>query len=204
MSFVPELLSSTGSGAAGYPTQEEPAGASQDIVGVFTQSGEQLFVSARPASVRFMEGAYIAQHPVESGGTISDNRVFGPVEVDITFYVTDYVQTMQRIMSAYKGEELLSVRTMTGIYDNMCIVMVPHDEVPDMAGVVMLNMRLSEVLLVQAQYEALPPAKVSAANDASTKKRGEVTPKKVASGESDEKARGTLALSAAQKIGLAN
>jgi hypothetical protein len=171
VSPVPRLLDSGGSGGISQARE------AVDIVGVWDADGEQLFPLARPANGAVSEWASLAEHPVESGGTVADHRIVMPVEIEIAFYVTDTGNTFKRIQSAFHSRELLTVQTRAGIYENLAIVDMSHTETPDKADVIDVALSLKEVLLVKAQYHALPRAKVRKANDASTVDRGEQRPK---------------------------
>jgi hypothetical protein len=153
--------------------------AAVDVVGVYDRRMNQLFPLARPAKANINESARIAEHPVESGGTISDNRVIQPVEIELILYVTDYENTYKRIKAAFLANELLTVQTRTGIYQNMAIEAMPHEESPVKIGVLDMMLRLKEIKLVKAQFQALPPRQVKYPKDTSTVDRGEQKQKSV-------------------------
>ncbi|MDR1367875.1 MAG: hypothetical protein LBJ76_04065 [Candidatus Accumulibacter sp.] len=161
------------------------ASAAVDVVGVYNSAMNQLFPLARPAKAVVTEAAKIAEHPVESGGTISDHRIILPTEIELTLYVTDYRNTYQRIKAAFLSNELLIVQTRTGLYENMAITAIPHEETTGKHDVLDMTFRLKEVKLVRAQFQALPPQQVKKTNDASTVDRGEQKPKSVAAKGSD-------------------
>ena len=171
-------MSGMGGTFAGMGGSPMGGSAAVDVVAIYGKDMDQLFPMARPAKATVMQSAKLAEHPVESGGTIVDNRVILPVEIEMTFYVTEYESTYARIKTAFLGEELLTVQTLSGVYDNMAIEAMPHDESPESVGVLVMSMKLKEIKLVQAQFQALPPQKVQSKNDASTVNRGEQTPKK--------------------------
>ena len=179
MSIVPSLSQSGGniSQTETHGSQSSNASAAVDVVAVYGKSGEQLFPLARPAKATVLHSAKLAEHPVESGGTIVDNRVILPVEIELTLYVTEYKTTYERLKTAFLGKELLSVQTRAGIFPDMAIEAMPHDEVPESVDVFVLNLKLKEIKLVKAQFQALPPQKVSSKNNASTIDRGEQKPK---------------------------
>jgi hypothetical protein len=152
------------------------ASAAADVVAVYNQNGEQLFPLARPGKATILQSARLAEHPVESGGTIVDNRVIQPVEIEMALYVTEYKNTYERLKAAFFGNELLIVHTRSGIFENMAIEAMPHEETPDSVDVLPLSLKLREIKLVTAQFQALPPQKVAKKNDASTVNRGEQKP----------------------------
>jgi hypothetical protein len=151
--------------------------AAADVVGVFDENMAQAFPLARPGKAAVTESATLAEHPVESGGVIVDNRVIEPTEIELYLYVTRYEETYPEIREAFLGQKLLTVQTRTGIYENMAITEMPHEEAPDMEGAIVLSLSLREIRLVEATFQTLPPKKVKKKNDASTVDRGEQKPK---------------------------
>jgi hypothetical protein len=181
MSLVPSI----NQGARGNITRTETHGnaspqssAAVDVVAVFGANGEQLFPLARPAKASISRWSKIAEHPVESGGKIVDNRVIQPTEIELTLYVTEIATTYERLKTAFLGNELITVQTRAGIFADMAIEGMPHDETPESADVFVLQLELKEVKLVTAQFQALPPQKVRSKNDASTVNRGEQNTRK--------------------------
>lgn len=146
-----------------------------DVVGVFDSGFNQVFPEARPIKATVKETARGMEHPVEDGSTITDHRVIDPVEIELTTLLVgdEYPDTYGRIKSLFKGIELLTVQTKTGSYENMMIVEMPHDETADVYDGIPMALKLREVQLVTAQFQALPPAAVQTKRHASTVKRGE-------------------------------
>jgi hypothetical protein len=162
-----------------------------DVVAVLDEQMTQLFPMARPGKAVINESAKLAEHPVESGGTIVDHRVIQPVEIDLEVYVTKYAETYQKIRSAFYGNSLLKVQTRSGLYENMAIEAMPHEESPEMVDVFTMSIKLREINLVTAQFVALPPSRVAQSNDASTVDRGEQKPKSALASLDDSNTRFT-------------
>lgn len=153
-----------------------------DVVGVFDSDFNQLFPEGRPIKATIKETAKGMEHPVEDGSTITDHRVIEPTEIQLTLVLVgeEYPDTYGTIKALFAKSELLIVQTKTGSYPNMMIVEMPHDETADVYDGIPMDLTLREVLLVTAQFQALPPASVQPAagkRHASTVKRGEQTGK---------------------------
>lgn len=146
-----------------------------DVVGVFDSGFQQLFADARPIRALVREGSKLMEHPVESGATITDHRVFLPVLIELHMILTpdSYQDTFQQIKTAWKELNLLSVQTKSDTYSNMLIEELPHDEQPEMFDTVAVGLRLRQVILVEAQYAQLPAKEVKKKSNASTVKTGQ-------------------------------
>ncbi|MDR0736818.1 MAG: hypothetical protein LBF51_08350 [Zoogloeaceae bacterium] len=162
--------------------------AAQDVVAVMDGEYRPLFELARPAKASVNEYSKLAEHPVESGGTIVDNRVIQPTEIEMMVWVTDYANTYPRIKQAFNRHELFIVQMRTGIYENMALEAIPHEETAESFDVVEMALKFREVKLVAAQFQSLPPAKVSSKRDASTVDKGEQKPKSVLAQTADKAA----------------
>jgi hypothetical protein len=156
-----------------------------DVVGVFDADFNQVFPEGRPIKATIKETARGMEHPIENGSTITDHRVIDPSEITLTLMLVgeEYPDTYGRIKALFQKSELLTVQTKTGSYPSMMIIEMPHDETSDVFDAVPMELKLREVLLVTAQFQALPPAAVQSGTDgrgkrnASTVKRGEQTGK---------------------------
>lgn len=146
-----------------------------DVVGVFDSGFRQVFPEGRPIKAMVNETAKAMEHPIENGSTITDHRIIEPVEIELTVMLAseDYRDTYSRIRAFFFQTELLIVQTKTGSYPNMIIVGMPHDETADVYDAIPLAIKLKEVQLVTAQFQALPPRAVKNPRDTSTVKRGE-------------------------------
>lgn len=155
-----------------------------DVVGVFDSSFAQVFPQARPLKATVRPSAKLMDHPVESGGSITDHRVILPTEIELTLILShaEFRDTYGQIEQRFLDTETLVVQTSMGSYPDMVIEAMPHDEVGGDVGMVAMNLKFREVILVTAQFQALPPAAVDqpatgekGKRNASTVKRGEQT-----------------------------
>lgn len=155
------------------------ATAAVDVVGIYDSGFNQLVPDARPVKAIITRSAKVMEHPVENGATITDHRVIEPVEIELALLLNDedYRSTYRNIFAIFERADLITVQTRVDTYPNMLIAAMPHDEVPEMQTAVPLVLKLREVLLVKAQFQALPPKSVSAGKtrNQSTVKRGEQT-----------------------------
>lgn len=149
--------------------------AAQDVVGVFDESFNQLFVLARPMRALIRDGSKLMKHPIETGGTIADHRVFEPIGIELSMILdpTEYQNTYQEIKSAYKGNSKLIVQTRVDTYVDMVILEMPHDETGEMADTIAIGLKLEEAVFVDPQYAQLPPSKVKKSSNSSTAKTGQ-------------------------------
>jgi len=149
-------------------------GAHVDVVGIFDSNFNQRFVNARPVNASIKETSKFMEHPLEDGGTIVDHKVIEPVEIDFSLVLKpkDYHNTYQQLRRAWLGNELFSVQTRTGTYNNMAFVSIPHDETVEMFGTVAVALSLREVRYVRATFETLPTGSTKEPKDTDTKDRG--------------------------------
>lgn len=149
--------------------------ATQDVVGVFDASLNQLFVDARPIKAMIKPTSKFMDHPGETGITITDHRIFQPVEIELSLILkaATFRDTYQQIKAAYIALTALSVQTKADTYSNMYIIDMPHDEDPELFDTISLALKLREVNLVTAQYAQLPASQVAKKSNSSTTKTGQ-------------------------------
>lgn len=119
-----------------------------DVVGIFDlQSFNQLFAKARAIKAKVAETASVMSHPVEDGSTITDHTIINPIEIELSCIIAseDYRTEYESIKSYYLKSTLLAVQTRSGVYRNMLISAMPHDEDPEFFGAITLAIKLVEV-----------------------------------------------------------
>lgn len=151
---------------------------STDVVGVYDEDFNQLFNLARPIKANVNRPARLMDQPIENGSLTTDFRIILPVEIEMNMIVQAYEQsgTYAQIVAAFLSTQLLTVQTKMGVFPNMAIEAMPHDESADMYTAVPLALKMREVLIVDVQFQALPPEAVAAPSDQSTVQRGDQTP----------------------------
>lgn len=171
---------------------QSPSNRAIDVVGIFDEDFQQLAPGARPMQAFVREEARLMDHPIESGATITDHRVIQPVEVTLSLMLDDPANDYEQIKAIYRAAALVTVQTRTGTYNNLLIAALPHDETPDVFDKTPLSLTLREVVLVEAQFQALPPRQVADPRDASTSKRGQKSTTTETADASGEKKSSTL------------
>jgi len=149
--------------------------ASVDVVGIFNQSFQQLFVTARPIKATVKEDSKLMEHPLETGATIIDHSIILPFEIELSLILKrgEYRNVYERIRQTFINREIVLVQTKTALYDNMIIQSIPHDEEPELFDTIALALKLRHVQIVQAQFAKLPPRSVRNPANASTVDRGQ-------------------------------
>ena len=147
----------------------------QDVVGVF-DGYAQVFRDARPMKASVREEAKLMEHPVEDGTVITDHMVVQPVEIEIsmTLRPETFQDTYNEIRDLFLQGKILTVRTKAGSYPNQLIQALPHEEAPEVFDTITLSLKLKEITVVQAQFEAVYKAKRPA--QSKTVERGETQP----------------------------
>lgn len=150
-----------------------------DVVGVFDNTTyDQIFQTARPMKANVSVTKKIMDHPVESGALISDFAIILPVEIELSLLLTgtEYQSTYQLIKAYFDSGALVSVTLRSRTFNNMLIQAMPHEESPDQIDVLPLALKLREVQMFTAQYQALAPQQVATPTDESTVSRGAQQP----------------------------
>jgi hypothetical protein len=115
-----------------------------------TPSFGQMFANARPMKATVRETSKVMEHPVETGTVIADHHVINPVEIDLPLVVAApvYAATYAQIRQAFVAATPLSVKTRVGVYSDLVIADMPHEEDADMYDAITINLRLKQVLYV--------------------------------------------------------
>jgi len=122
-----------------------------DVVGVFDgESLQQVFRNARPVKAYVREGSKVMDYPVETGVTLSDHKITLQKQIDLGLIIPAefYASTYQEIVGAAMNSTLLTVQTRAGVYPNMIIEAMPHEEDPSMYDAITMSLRLREVLFI--------------------------------------------------------
>lgn len=146
VTVTPQSLLTNATTAVGLLTNSKKV----DIVQIIDQeTSKQVFSNARPIKATIKETAKISKYPVETGYTSADNRVSNPTEIEIDLLIPSeyYNSVYPQIRNAWINATLLSVQTRTGIYKNLVIENMPHDEHPDFFSAIIMNLRLTEFIL---------------------------------------------------------
>lgn len=109
-----------------------------------------VFYGAQPMRVQVRETSRVMSHPLETGVTISDHHVIEPKEIEVSLIIPAiyYISVYQQIKTAFINAELLMLQSNADVYTNMIVSDMPHEESPQMSGVLVMSLRLKEVLFV--------------------------------------------------------
>jgi hypothetical protein len=122
------------------------------ILGTTANTGAfgQMFANARPMKATIRETSRVMEHPVETGVILSDHHIINPVEIEIPMIVSSafYAQTYSQIRQAFINATPLSVKTRVGVYSDMIVADMPHEEEADMYDVITIALRLKQVIYV--------------------------------------------------------
>lgn len=150
-----------------------------EVYGIYDDEFNLLFPDAISISASITESADVMSHAVEDGSMISDHRVLKPVEITLSLFLPaeKYNDTFKLIRQAFHGNDIYHVNTRVGIYRNMAISSMPHEESPEQFDTVSVSLQLNEVKIVETQYQELSAKKVADDIDSSTVNRCEQTGK---------------------------
>jgi hypothetical protein len=147
-----------------------------DVVAVVDpDTGEQLFTAAESMKANVSPTSRLMDHPLEDGSPVTDFRIVLPVQIELAllFSAQDFDSTYAQIKATYLAGLMLTVRTNADTFENLVIEQMPHDETPDMFGMIPLSLRMREVQLITVAYQALQAQDVAQPTDQSTVQTGE-------------------------------
>lgn len=130
-----------------------------DTVAVFDQSFQQVFPQARSIKAVVKEESKVMEHPLETGGTITDHRVVLPVSIELSLIVqskSGLQEVYRAIKQYYLNATLLTVQTRSSIYENQMIASMPHEENPDQYDVLAIAVTLKQIQFATTQYTVVP------------------------------------------------
>lgn len=150
----------------------------QDVTGVFDANLNQVFPGARPMRALVRDVASFPKQPLESGASVSDNRIFEPIEIELSMILTpETVEDIyQQMRTAYQSTTALSVQTLVQTYPDMYIQGLPFDATPAVFDTISVSLKLRQIQFVEAQYAALPASRVAKPGNSSTVHTGQRTP----------------------------
>lgn len=140
-------------------------------------TGEQLFPYASLMKANISRPSKIMDHPVEVGTDVSDHKIILQVGIELSIIIDaiNRQDTYDDIADAFTDSTFLTVMTSAGVFENMVIEDMPHDESPDQYGQLALGLRLRETLIVVTQSQPLSAQDVANNTDQSTVKKGETS-----------------------------
>lgn len=124
-------------------------------------------------SVDIVENSKLAEHPLENGKVLADNKVKLPTEINvrITLQSQDYKDRLAQLKKYRDDNVMISVGTKFGWYDNMQIVSIPCELNVENVSNVTFTLKLREALIAKKTLEV----KTVGVADSDTYNIGEVT-----------------------------
>lgn len=155
-------------------TQQGISNKSQDSVAILDATTFQpLFPNANPMRVSVRETSRLTSWAVEDGTQRTDHRVLDPVEIEIPFLLTNQSRALfEQLRQAFIAGTDLIVQGRARTYPKMMIYECPHEETPDQWEAIPVSIKMREVVVITAEFGALPPSKVASEKQASTVKKG--------------------------------
>ena len=145
----------------------------QDVVGVFSDDGKQVFAAARAMRLQVVRDSKTMQHPLETGGSVVDHRIIMPAEatLQVDAQAKDYKQMYSEIAANFNSGAMLTVQCRASSYANMYIASMPHEETPDAIDKLTIVLKLVEAQFFKSQATASTAGRNSKSSN--TAKRGE-------------------------------
>lgn len=147
-----------------------------DVVAVLGPGFVPLFALARPMTATVYEDASLMEHPLEDGSVIADHIVIEPLEIEMPCVIAgelEYRTTYAALKTAFTTGTLLTVVTRTGVYPNMVLTSIPHQETPKSFNAIEMNLRLRHAVFVKPKSTKLPASQTQDPKQASTIKTGQ-------------------------------
>lgn len=149
-----------------------------DVVGIFAEDGTQKFVTARSMRIQTTRSSKAMSHPLETGASVTDHRVILPIEAQLLVTISrdEYAAAYGEIAASFNSGEMFKVQCRAASFENMFIVDMPHEEVPEKMDAIDIVLKLQEAQFFKSQATA-SSARGRSSKSSSTAKRGEQAPR---------------------------
>lgn len=137
-------------------------------------TGNMVF-SSSILSCNVIDDSKFCEHPIESGVTITDHKVFNPIEIDIRLSLPNYLYSAvyKELKEIYKKSPKLRIKTQTDWYSNMVLQGLPHEEKPENYDRIIFDLHFKEALIVDPKFIKLPATQLKNPENSDTQKLGE-------------------------------
>lgn len=154
-----------------------------DVTAILDESGNQLFSTAKILNLSTSPTNTYAQHPVEDGTVVSDNKITNQVRISVTIILdgNDYQEVYKSIQNASNNDTKLSIQTRVSTYNNMYIEAYPSEESASIFDTVSMSIDFVEQITGNITTSQLSPSDVASQSDVDTVDRGEQLPKEPSS-----------------------
>lgn len=150
-----------------------------DVTAIFNESGEQLFSTAKLLKASVAPSNTFAQHPVEDGTVVSDNKIINQVRISIPMVLdsNDYKDVYKAIQDTSNNAVTLSIQTRVATFNKMYIESFPSEESAAMFDTVSMTVNFIEQITGTIVTKKLAATDVLNNSDVDTEDRGEQLPK---------------------------
>lgn len=150
-----------------------------DVTAILNESGEQLFPTAKLLKASISPSNTFAQHPVEDGTVISDNKIINQVRISIPMILdaNDYQDVYKAIQDTSNNAVMLSIQTRVATFNKMYIESYPSEESAAIFDTVSMTVNFIEQITGTVVTKKLSDTDVSNDSDVDTEDRGEQLPK---------------------------
>lgn len=154
------------------------------VVILDNDSLQEIWSGADVMQVSVMETSKVTRYAVEDGTVRNDHIVRNATEISLRMVlVGEVARLFQLLKQTYLENKLVTVQTKVGVYADMVVEEIPHDEDAGMTDGVTVDVRLVEWREVVPEYGELTMNKVAQPRQSDTVKRGsqatsEATPEK--------------------------
>lgn len=157
----------------------ENENAYEPVTALFDENGDQLFSTVGILSVGVSPANQFAQHTLENGTVISDNkiRMQNKITVKAILSPEDYKSVYQEIKEADTNNVKFTIQTRVDSYDNMYIESRPYEESSKISNTIALMINFIEQQYVNVETTVLTSSQVKTAADADTTTSGTKLPK---------------------------
>tara|TARA_R110000851_G_scaffold264875_1_gene417473 strand:- start:293 stop:793 length:501 start_codon:yes stop_codon:yes gene_type:complete len=150
-----------------------------DVTAILNESGEQVFSTATLLKASIGPSNTFAQHPVEDGTVVADNKIINQVRISIPMILdsNDYKDVYKAIQDTSKNGVMLSIQTRVATFNKMYIESYPSEESASMYDTVSMTINFIEQITGTVVTKKLASSNVSDNSDVDTENRGEQLPK---------------------------
>ena len=150
-----------------------------DVTAILNESGEQLFPTAKLLKASVAPSNTFAQHPVEDGTVVSDNKIINQVRISIPMILdsNDYKNVYKSIQDVSNNAVMLSIQTRVATFNKMYIESYPSEESAAVFDTVSMTVNFIEQITGTIVTKKLAASNVSDDSDVDTENRGEQLPK---------------------------
>ena len=153
------------------------------VTALFDEEGNQIFETVGILSLAASPSNKFAEHTLEDGTVISDNktRLQDRVSIQAILSPDDFEAVYQKLKEADRNDVKFTVQTRVDSYDNMYLESYPYEESSRIVGTIALNINFVEQQFVGVKTGTLPESKVKNPADTDTVDSGAKLPQNDAS-----------------------